>query len=94
MLASKNYFRVASFPGNVSYFSLQKVIYLFKADRFRGIGSNVSVEQASFEDALRVEAVIEAIRKSSSEKQWVKVHVQTQPDLLLLDKSKLFLAAS
>ena len=49
---------------------------------------------ASFEDALRVEAVIEAIRKSSSEKKWVKVNVQTQPDILLTDKSKLFLSDS
>ena len=65
-----------------------------QADRFRGVEADVSAELASFEDALRVEAVVEAIRKSSSEKQWVKVNVQTQPDLLLLDKSKLFLAAS
>ncbi len=66
----------------------------FQADRFRGAESGTASELASFEDALRVEAVIEAIRKSSSEKKWIKVNVQTQPDLLLTDKSKLFLADS
>lgn len=47
---------------------------------------------ASFEDALRVEAVIEAVRKSSMEKKWLKVNIQSKPDLLLLDKSQLHLA--
>jgi len=47
---------------------------------------------ASFEDALRVEAVIEAVRKSSLEKKWLKVNIQTKPDLFLLDKGQLHLA--
>jgi len=43
------------------------------AERFQGVAPSQDAEMASFEDALRVEAVIEAVRKSSMEKKWLKV---------------------
>ncbi len=62
------------------------------AERFQGLSPSQDAEMASFEDALRVEAVIETVRKSSMEKKWLKVNIQSKPDLLLLDKSQLHLA--